>query len=368
MRSIVAFIKREAVLIVLLVALIALQALRPQSAHALIAMIDGETLLTLGGLLVLTKAIEHTGAMHWAAQRLIHRVHTERGLALVLVLFAAAISTVLTNDVALFAVIPIAISIQQLVALSLRRLVIVIAIAVNAGSILTPLGNPQNLFLWHASGVSFGGFVVTLAPLTLILIAGLVVLTCAIFHARRLDIPDGVDHVRVDRRAFAIAAVTFAAFVAIADLHHAAWGCALVLIVFGVSRWRTILEIDWLLLAVFALMFIVLRSVANLPLIHDLCAHANLDEPMRAYVAGAITSQVISNVPAAIMLESFTQRWQALAYGVSVGGFGWCIGSLANLIAMRLAPVKGLFWRFHLLSLPFFVFAAIAGAYLIHAL
>ncbi|HTJ95753.1 MAG TPA: SLC13 family permease, partial [Pararobbsia sp.] len=94
MRSTIAFIKREAVLIVLVVALIALQVVRPQSWHVLAGMIDRETMLTLGGLLVLTKAIEQTGAMNWAAHRLLHRVHSERGLAMVLVLFAAAISTV----------------------------------------------------------------------------------------------------------------------------------------------------------------------------------------------------------------------------------------------------------------------------------
>jgi Na+/H+ antiporter NhaD/arsenite permease-like protein len=111
-------------------------------------------------------------------------------------------------------------------------------------------------------------------------------------------------------------------------------------------------------------MFVVLRSFANLPFVHEAFSHAKLDEPMHAFFIAAITSQVISNVPAAIMLESFTKHWQPLAYGVSVGGFGWCIGSLANLIAMRLAPVKGLFWRFHVVSVPLFVFALAVGAWL----
>lgn len=364
MHPIIAFIKREAVLIVLLVALIMLQVMHPQPTRALAAMIDRETMLTLAGLLVLTKVIERTGAMDWAAHGLLRRVHSERGLAIVLVLFAAALSTVLTNDVALFAVIPVAISIQQLVAVSLRRLVVVIALAVNAGSILTPLGNPQNLFLWHASGVSFPTFVLTLAPLTVLLMVGLVALTSALFRGRSLDIPDDAQSEPVNRRVLAIASVTFGVFVLLADLHHAAWGCLIVVVVVGIVNWRAIVDIDWLLLAVFALMFVVLRSVANLPVIHQAYALAKLDAPLHAFIAGAITSQVISNVPAAIMLESFTKQWQALAYGVSVGGFGWCVGSLANLIAMRLAPVKGLFLRFHIVSIPFFVFALLVGAWL----
>jgi Na+/H+ antiporter NhaD/arsenite permease-like protein len=363
--GLLAFIKREAVLVVLVVALILLQVFHTQPVAALAKMIDWETMLTLTGLLVLTRVIDMSGAMNWAAHRLLHRVRTERGLALVLVLFAALLSTVLTNDVALFAVIPVTISLDRLVTIPLRRLVIVIALAVNAGSILTPLGNPQNLFLWGASGVSFGAFVLAMAPLTAVLMIGLAGLTALMFGGKQLDLPDEQAHDKVEGRVLAIATGAFALFIALADAHHAGIACALVLAGFGIWRRKAVLGIDWLLLAVFALMFMVLRTVAALPAVHSWFTDANLADPLRAFAAGALTSQVISNVPAAIMLESFSRHWQALAYGVSVGGFGWCVGSLANLIAMRLAPVKGIFWRFHLVSVPFFGFALVVGGLLV---
>ena len=82
---------------------------------------------------------------------------------MLLVGFAALLSMWLTNDVALFVVVPLMVSLRALTPLPFRRLVIVVALAVNAGSVATPLGNPQNLFLWQLSGVSFGRFVVTLA-------------------------------------------------------------------------------------------------------------------------------------------------------------------------------------------------------------
>ena len=103
-----------------------------------------------------------------------HRIHSERALAFLLVGLAAGLSTLLTNDVALFAVVPLALSLHKLAPLPIKRLVIFIALAVNAGSILTPLGNPQNLFLWQTSGVSFGAFVWALAPLCAALMAMLV--------------------------------------------------------------------------------------------------------------------------------------------------------------------------------------------------
>jgi Na+/H+ antiporter NhaD/arsenite permease-like protein len=359
------FVRREAVLVVLVIALVVLQVFHTQPVATLAKMIDWDTMLTLTGLLVLTKVIETSGAMNWAAHRLLHRVHTQRGLALVLVCFAALVSTVLTNDVALFAVIPVALSLNKLVSIPLRRLVIVIAIAVNAGSMLTPFGNPQNLFLWGASGVSFGAFVAAMAPFTMVLMVGLFALTAVVFGGKRLEVPDGPADDRLDGRMLGIASVVFVVFIALADAHHAGIACALVLAGFGLWRRRVVLHIDWLLLAVFALMFMVLRTAAALPWIHEWLTGANLQDPLHAFAAGALTSQVISNVPAAIMLESFTRHWQALAYGVSAGGFGFCVGSLANLIAIRLAPVKGLFWRFHLLSMPFFAFALVVGAVLI---
>ncbi len=252
LRCAVAFIRREAVLVVLLVALAVLEIVRPQPVSALVKLIDWPTLLTLAGLLVLTQVIETTGAMNWAAHRLLHRVRTERGLALALVSFAALLSTVLTNDVALFAVIPLAISLDKLVSIPLRRLVIVIAIAVNAGSVLTPLGNPQNLFLWGASGVSFGVFVATLAPLALVLMLGLAALTAAIFSGRQLALPDDAGADRLDGRTLAVASAAFVAFIALADAHHAGPACALVFAGFGIWRRRAVLQIDWLLLGVCA--------------------------------------------------------------------------------------------------------------------
>ena len=112
-------------------------------------LIDWQTVLTLAGLLMVTKAVELSGFLMWMAHRVVHRIHSERALAFLLIGLAAVLSTLLTNDVALFAVVPLVLSLHKLAPLPIKRLVIFIALAVNAGSILTPLGNPQNLFLWQ---------------------------------------------------------------------------------------------------------------------------------------------------------------------------------------------------------------------------
>ena len=364
-RRIVSFALKEPVLSILVVALATLQCVRPQAWLALPGLVDWPTVLTLAGLLIVTKAIELSGLLMWLAHRVVHHVRTERALACLLIALAAVLSMFVTNDVALFVVVPLVLSLHALTPLPIKRLTIFLALAVNAGSILTPLGNPQNLFLWQVSGVSFGRFVLALAPLTIALMAMLSALTFLAFKRKALDLSKDAVKERVDRTYAAVAAVLFAAFVLLADSHHA--GIGLVGIAGGFLLWRrdAVLKIDWALLLIFVLMFIVLRSVAALPWVHDTVAHLGLHSTLRAYVAGAVLSQGISNVPAAIMLAEFTKDWRALAYGVSVGGFGIAIGSLANLIAVRLSKTRGIWLSFHLVSLPFWVVAGVLGGWLL---
>ncbi|MBR8278027.1 anion permease [Burkholderia cenocepacia] len=359
------WLAQEPVLSVLALGLIVLQWVRPQPFSVLAERVDWQTVATLAGLLMLTKALELSGCLMWLAHRIVHHVHSERGLAMLLVGFAAVLSMWLTNDVALFVVVPLMVSLRALTPLPFRRLVIVVALAVNAGSVATPLGNPQNLFLWQLSGASFGRFVVTLGPLALALMALLLVLTALMFRAKPLDLSGDAAALPVQRMHALIAAVLFAAFVLLADAHHPLPGLVGVAIVLLAIKRDAVLKIDWLLLLIFVLMFVVLRSAAALPVVHDAIAHAQLDSPLRVYAAGAVLSQVISNVPAAILLSEFTHDWRALAFGVSVGGFGFAIGSLANLIAVRLAKEPRMWLPFHLVSIPFALVSAALGAWLL---
>nr|WP_246641603.1 SLC13 family permease [Paraburkholderia edwinii] len=365
LRAIWLFVAKEPVLAILALALILLQIFHPRAWMSLPSLVDWQTVSTLTGLLILTKAVERSGFLMWSAHRVVHHIHTERALACLLIGLAAALSTLLTNDVALFVVVPLALSLHKLTPLPLRRLVIFVALAVNAGSILTPLGNPQNLFLWQTSGVSFGRFVWALAPLCALLMAMLYVMTAVSFRGVPLDLSKDVEPHPVDRPLVSVAALLFVAFVVLADAHRPGIGLAGVALGFLIWRPSIVLKIDWLLLMIFVLMFIVLRSVAALPFVHQSVSAWHLATPLRTYVAGAVLSQGISNVPAAIMLAEFSKDWRALAFGVSVGGFGFAIGSLANLIAMRLSNERGMWTQFHLFSVPFWLVGGALGAWVL---
>ncbi|WP_174769668.1 SLC13 family permease [Paraburkholderia bonniea] len=363
--SVLEQVAREPVLATLVVILIALQWHYPQRWTSLAALVDWQTVSSLAGLLILAKAIELSAFLSWIAHQVVHRVRTERGLACLLVGLAAGLSTVLTNDVALFVVIPLVLSLHKLTPLPLKRLVVFIALAVNAGSVLTPLGNPQNLFLWQRSGVSLAAFIWALAPLCAALMALLSLLTAITFGGKPLDLSRDTLPDQIDRPLVAVTGLLFVGFIGLADARHPEIALTGISLIFLLWRREIVFKIDWLLLLIFALMFIVLRSVVALPWIHRNVEHLALTTPLHVYAAGALFSQGISNVPAAILLAEWTNDWRSLAFGVSVGGFGIATGSLANLIAVRLARTRGIWLLFHLFSVPFWFVAAVVGAWLL---
>jgi len=116
------------------------------------AAIDWHTIITLSGLMLLTKGVELSGYFDVLGRKMVRRFATERRLAMFMVLAAALLSTFLTNDVALFIVVPLTITLKRLCEIPVNRLIIFEALAVNAGSLLTPIGNPQNILIWGRDG------------------------------------------------------------------------------------------------------------------------------------------------------------------------------------------------------------------------
>ncbi|WP_085317276.1 SLC13 family permease [Derxia lacustris] len=349
---------RDPVLLTLLAALPALGWLSTLPVARWPGLIDWDTLAALAGLLVLTKGVELSQGLHLAGQRLIARLPTERALALGLVAAAALLSTVLTNDVALFVLVPFTLGLGRLAQLPVARLVVFEALAVNAGSALTPIGNPQNLFLWQRSGVGFGAYMLAMLPMVALACALLLALAAIAFRGRGLALAAGRAAPALDRPLLFGALALYPPFLLLTHLHRAPLACALVIGLFALLRRRLLARADWGLILVFALMFVDLGLLAGLEPVRAAVAGLGVEAPARLYWLGIATSQFISNVPAALLLARLTDDWQTLAIAVNVGGFGLAPGSLANLIALRLAGRHGSGWLFHAWSLPFLLLLA----------
>jgi Na+/H+ antiporter NhaD/arsenite permease-like protein len=346
-------LKHDYLLHVLLAAAVLLMLVRPAAPAALPALVDWPTIAALAGLLVLTKGVEMSGFFHRLGFHLITLEHTERKLAFFLVASSALLSTVLTNDIALFIMVPLTLSLHGMAALPTTRLVVFEALAVNAGSALTPVGNPQNLFLWQRSGLSFHAFVSEMLPLAVILLAILAVMTAMAFPGRRVDATEDAEPPALDRPLLALSVALYPLFIVAADLRHAGAALLALLAVYAIVRRSVLTRVDWALIAAFVLMFVDLRLLAQHDLVRELVARAGVAEPRNLFLAGVGISQLMSNVPAAILLAEHSDDTRLIAYAVDVGGFGLAIGSLANLIALRRLRSRRAWLMFHGFSLPF---------------
>lgn len=354
-------LRRDRFFHALLIALAVLSVFAPKTAPAYIDLVDWTTIATLGGLLLLTKGLELSGYLERLGARLVEMLPDERALAYFLVAATALLAMVLTNDVALFVVVPLTLGLRASIALPIVRLVVFEALAANAGSALTPIGNPQNLFLWQFSQEGFGAYCLAMLPLFLIAAVPLAALCRFAFPAVKIEVhPDGGAG-RVDTKLLGLALGLYLPFLVLADAHHGIAALAAMLLLFAVFARRALFYTDWGLILVFVLMFIDLRLLAMLPQVKQLAAGIGMQDPRRLYAAGMAASQLISNVPAAILLAETSRDWRTIAFAVNLGGFGFIVGSLANIIALRMIPGRGAFGVFHAYSIPFLLLVAALG-------
>jgi di/tricarboxylate transporter len=361
LRALFENLRKDHIFLILLAGLALLSIMAPNRIAGYPALVDWPTIAALTGLLALTKGLELSGAMQWLGHRLIDAMATERAAALSLVTASALLSTVLTNDVALFIVVPLTLGVCRMTGMPATRLIVFEALAVNAGSALTPIGNPQNLFIWQLSKVSFWHFVLHMAPLVLLTMLVLLTVTACAFGKHPIEASDKQAHAPLDRPLLLVSLALYLPFLVATDLHFERWAVLTVLLTMFLLRTRVLAQLDWGLLLVFVLMFIDLRLVAGLGAVRDAMLALGLDQPRHLYLAGIAASQVVSNVPAAIALAEYSRDWRVIAYAVNVGGFGLMVGSLANLIALRMSGERRAWISFHLYAVPFLGIAAALG-------
>ncbi|AHG18806.1 membrane protein [Chania multitudinisentens RB-25] len=352
---------RDRLLHILLLIGVLLFAIEPQPLSVFRHVIDWRTINTLLGLMLLTKGVEVSGYFDFIGRQIINALHSERWLALFLVFSAALLSSFLTNDVALFIVIPLTITLKKLSALPVNRLIIFQALAVNVGSLLTPIGNPQNILLWGESSLSFMAFIGQMAPLAAALMLSLLAITWLSFPARNIVKKAPTQSYPYQKLLLLGCVVLYGVFLVSLELAQPLYGLLTVFIGFLLLARRVLLQIDWSLIFVFIMMFIDIKLFTELQVMQPLFSGISALPDSAVYSLGIGLSQVISNVPATILLLNYVPSSALLAYAVNAGGFGLAIGSLANLIALRMAGDRRIWLHFHYYSLPFLAWAALIG-------
>lgn len=331
----------------------------PQPLASYRRWLQWPTLAGLTGMLIAIQGIRDSGLVRHAAAILVARTHSLRSLGLLLVAVAALLSMVLTNDVSLFVMVPLTVTIGSVSNVPVLRMVVLEALAVNAGSTLSPIGNPQNLLLWQHSSLSFLQFAAAMLPAAAVMLALLAALTWLWLPRERVALsPERIDGAAISTRLGACSGAALIGMVALMEYGHAPAAALLLLAMFALLARATLGRVDWLLLLTFAAIFVGLGHVAELPVVQQLLDRVNFDQPLVLFAGGIIASQLISNVPATVLLLDRASDPIALAVAVNVGGFGLAIGSLANLIALRLARQPHGLRQLHRVSIPFLLVCA----------
>lgn len=336
MKKIVNFIKKDIVLLIaIILALFSSFIVKPSKEY--FSYIDYRVLVLLFALMLVVGGFKSLGVFRLMGERLCCKVNSLRSLVMVLVCLCFFGSMLITNDVALITFVPFTISVFAMIACEERLIPVVVieTIAANLGSMLTPIGNPQNLLLFSAGNMTVGEFMLHMLPITLL--SFLLSIGC-IFLLKDQEITVEIrteveENDVIKKKPFWIYVFLF--LVCMGNVFHlySHWivGAVVVLVVLAVNR-KLFVEADYALLFTFAGFFVFIGNMKQIDVINLWIMNIITGNEL---VMGVFSSQIISNVPAAMLLSGFTTDLKQLLYGVNIGGLGTLIASMASLISYR---------------------------------
>lgn len=338
MKRIYNYLKKDAVLTISWVlAIISMLFIKPDKAYA--GYIDWRSLGILWSLMIITKGYMQNGIFEKIGHALLARTRKMWQLIVVLVGLNFFSSMIITNDVSLITFVPFAIMmLKQCGRQELMIPVVVLqTIAANLGSMLTPIGNPQNLYLYGLAGTGIGEFIMWLLPYTIASALLLVISILLIKNKNEIICIEDTDseaaHNTSVPRVMAYSVLFVLALLVVARVLTWYILAAAVLITVLLLEKNVLAKADYALLLTFIGFFIFTGNMGRVePVAHFLAGIVNGWE----LEAGIITSQCISNVPAALLLSEFTDNIKNLAIGVNIGGLGTLIASMASLISYKL--------------------------------
>ena len=306
------FLKKEVVLCVAFVlAVISSFLIHPDKKY--IQYIDFRTLAILFSLMSVMAGLKLHGAFDFVGRKMLEKTKYLWQVILTLVLLTFFGSMLITNDVALITFVPFTFVVFNLLGESYRKkqvlwVVCVQTIAANLGSMLTPLGNPQNLYLYGKSGLSFGRFLLLMLPYTL---------TALALNWKKI---------RVYLILFGICLL--------AVLHIIDYRISFLIVLLLIFLWdrKSLKRVDYSLLLTFVAFFIFIGNAGR---ISAFSLWLNQIIEGREVIVAVLASQIISNVPTALLLSGFTNKISLLIIGTNLGGLGTLIASMASLISYR---------------------------------
>ena len=331
--KIISFVKKETILCIsFLLAVISAFFVHPDSEY--MNYVDWHTLMLLFSLMAVMAGLQHLGVFRKIGVTLLSHTENTKQLALILVFLPFFFSMLITNDVALITFVPFAIIVLKLAdrEIMLVPIVILQTVAANLGSMLTPMGNPQNLYLFSQSKMSIAAFLTLMLPYT---IAAALCLLIVIFFFKKkgIDMIDMENDCNISKLLFFMYLILFSlCLLCVLDIIDVKVVTAITIIFLIIFDRKIFPSIDYSLLGTFIGFFIFIGNMGRLPQFHNFIE--NLIVGNEAPVS-ILSSQILSNVPSALLLSGFTDNWNALIVGTNLGGLGTLIASMASLISYK---------------------------------
>lgn len=340
MRKILDWCKKEIVLtIAILLAVISAFFIHPDKVY--IEYIDFRTLAILFCLMAVMAGVQKIGLFRYVAEKLLGKVKHIRGLIFILIMLCFFSSMLITNDVALITFVPFTfIVLKMILGTQSEKLIVPVVvmqtIAANLGSMLTPIGNPQNLYLYGKTTMNFASFILFMLPYTVIAFL-LLSVWCFIFRYQgakkvELKIEQGTVIGQYKKQLITYAGLFVLCILTVAHVipYPATLGVVLV-VVFLLDR-QVLKDVDYALLLTFVGFFVFIGNMGRIPAFNAFIQ--NIIEGNEV-LTSVIASQFMSNVPAALLLSGFTNQYELLIVGTNLGGLGTLIASMASLISFK---------------------------------
>lgn len=328
--SFIEFLKKECVLVIA----VTLAILSSFISIPKMSYIDFNVLILLFNLMVVVAAFKELKVLDSIAIGLLKKCNTYTSISLALVFITFISSMIVTNDVALITFVPLSIVIARKANINVLKIVVFQTLAANLGSSFTPMGNPQNLFIYSFYNLSPIDFFKITLPIVVLAVLFLVLL---VFKDKKMNLSLDLEDVKIDnkRDVYLFGGLFLIILLSVFHVIDYKVTFLITIVMVLILNKKLFSQVDYSLLITFIGFFIFVGNISTMDVVKNFM-EGILNSPKSTFLASVLSSQVISNVPATMLLSGFTDHFKELLLGVNIGGMGTLIASLASVISYKI--------------------------------
>ena len=328
--SFIEFLKKECVLVIA----VTLAILSSFISIPKLSYIDFKVLILLFNLMVVVTAFKELKVLDSIAIGLLKKCNTYTSISLALVFITFISSMIVTNDVALITFVPLSIVIARKANINVLKIVVFQTLAANLGSSFTPMGNPQNLFIYSFYNLSPIDFFKITLPIVVLAVLFLVLL---VFKDKKMNLSLDLEDVKIDnkRDVYLFGGLFLIILLSVFHVIDYKVTFLITIVMVLILNKKLFSQVDYSLLITFIGFFIFVGNISTMDVVKNFM-EGILNSPKSTFLASVLSSQVISNVPATMLLSGFTDHFKELLLGVNIGGMGRLIASLASVISYNI--------------------------------